>query len=61
MPWAAAIALGAIVAPPDAATATAVLCQVSLPHRIVGTFGVWVLAHRLGLSGILTIVAYAAV
>ncbi|HEY7084540.1 MAG TPA: cation:proton antiporter [Hyphomicrobiaceae bacterium] len=138
MPWAAAIALGAIVAPPDAAAATAVLRQVRLPHRIgtilegesllndasalliyrvavtamsagsitlasvgptfllsvmgsiiagpvlalifmrlatalnrtgdaptsillqfIGTFGVWLLADRLGLSGILTIVAYA--
>jgi monovalent cation/hydrogen antiporter len=138
MPWAVAIALGAIVAPPDAAAATAVLRQVRLPHRIVtilegesllndasalliyriavlaaaagsislaeaaptllisivgslllgpilalsymrlvavlnqsgdaptsiilqfiGTFGVWLLADRLGLSGILTIVAYA--
>jgi monovalent cation/hydrogen antiporter len=138
MPWAVAIALGAIVAPPDAAAATAVLRQVSLPHRIVtilegesllndasalliyrmaviavsagslslavagptfllsvvgslvagpliaigymrmlaylnrsedaptsiilqfiGTFGVWLLADRLGLSGILTIVAFA--
>jgi CPA1 family monovalent cation:H+ antiporter len=40
MPWAAAIALGAIVAPPDAAAATAVLRQVSLPHRIdVGVDG----------------------
>jgi Na+/H+ antiporter len=138
MPWAAAIALGAIVAPPDAAAATAVLRQVRLPHRIltilegesllndasalllyraavtaaaatsfsftsaapgvvvsvigsvilgpllaiatlrimsamrrsadtpsniimqfVITFGVWLLADRLGLSGVLTIVSYA--
>src|SRR5262249_15033838 len=35
LPWAAAVALGAIVAPPDAAAATAVLRQVRLPHRIV--------------------------
>jgi len=35
LPWAAAIALGAIVAPPDAAAATAVLRQVRPPHRIV--------------------------
>ena len=35
MPWAAAIALGAIVAPPDAAAATAVLRQVNLPYRIL--------------------------
>src|ERR1700730_12111849 len=32
MPWAAAIALGAIVAPPDAAAATAILRQVNLPY-----------------------------
>jgi CPA1 family monovalent cation:H+ antiporter len=35
MSWAAAIALGAIVAPPDAAAATAVLRQVNLPYRIM--------------------------
>jgi monovalent cation/hydrogen antiporter len=138
MPWPAAIALGAIVAPPDTAAATAVLRQVRLPHRIlkilegesllndasalliyrgaviaastatfsfanaaptfaisvigslilgpilahlslrvldalrrngdtptniivqfITTFGVWLLADRLGLSGVLTIVSYA--
>ncbi|HUR04375.1 MAG TPA: Na+/H+ antiporter [Nonomuraea sp.] len=35
LPWAAAIALGAIVAPPDAAAATAVLRQLRPPHRIL--------------------------
>ncbi len=35
MPLAAAVALGAIVAPPDAAAATAVLRQLRPPHRIV--------------------------
>jgi NhaP-type Na+/H+ or K+/H+ antiporter len=35
MPWAAAIALGAIVAPPDAAAAVAILSQVKLPYRMV--------------------------
>ena len=35
MSWPAAIALGAIVAPPDAAAATAVLRQVGLPYRIM--------------------------
>ncbi|BAT60942.1 sodium, potassium, lithium and rubidium/H(+) antiporter [Variibacter gotjawalensis] len=35
MSWAVAIALGAIVAPPDAAAATAVVRQVNLPHRIL--------------------------
>jgi Na+/H+ antiporter len=135
LPWAAAIALGAIVAPPDAAAATAVLKQLRPPYRLLvilegeslfndasalliyrlavgavaagalapgtvlpmllvttlgsvvlgivlarltlrvnagiqdvatavifqfcGTFGVWILAERLHLSGILTTVAYA--
>jgi CPA1 family monovalent cation:H+ antiporter len=35
MPWAAAIALGAIVSPPDAAAASAVLRQLRPPHRIL--------------------------
>ncbi|MER8632091.1 sodium:proton antiporter [Mesorhizobium opportunistum] len=134
LPVAAAIALGAIVAPPDAVAASAVLSQFKVPHRITailqgesllndatalliyrlavsaalgsimlsnaiptillgtigslvagylfgrislltltriedaasstvvqfaGTFGVWILADRLGLSAIITIVVYA--
>ena len=35
MPWAAAIALGAVVAPPDAVAATAVLRPLRPPHRIL--------------------------
>ena len=35
MPWAIAVALGAIVAPPDAAAATAVLRQLRPPHRLL--------------------------
>ena len=35
IPWAAAVALGAIVAPPDAAAATAVLKQLRPPHRLL--------------------------
>jgi len=35
MPWAAAIALGAIVSPPDAAAASAILKQLRIPHRMV--------------------------
>jgi CPA1 family monovalent cation:H+ antiporter len=35
VPWAAAIALGAVVAPPDAVAATAVLRQLAPPHRIL--------------------------
>ena len=35
LPWAAAIAMGAIVAPPDAAAATAVLRHVRPPHRVM--------------------------
>ena len=135
MSWAAAIALGAIVAPPDTSAATTVLRRVRPPHRLVvilqgeslfndasallvyrlavtaamtgavsgwkiaptfvltcgggvvmgvllakfylwattrvkdiatsillqfiGTFAVWLLADRLGLSAILTVIAYA--
>src|SRR6476659_1683732 len=35
MPWAVAIALGAIVAPPDAAAATAVLKQLRPPQQLL--------------------------
>jgi len=35
MPWPIAIALGAIVAPPDAAAATAVMRQVKLPQKLL--------------------------
>ncbi|HYZ23837.1 MAG TPA: sodium:proton antiporter [Rhodopila sp.] len=35
MPWPAALALGAIVAPPDASAATAVLRQLRPPHRLL--------------------------
>jgi len=135
MPWAVAIALGAITAPPDAAAAAAILGQVNVPYRVqkilegesllndasalliyrvcvglvaaehmkirefmpsvavalvgsfiagylsaqawmlitrriveapsaiitqfAGTFMVWIVAEHVGLSGILTIIAYA--
>src|SRR6186713_1780901 len=35
MPWAPALVLGAVVAPPDAVAATAVLRQLRPPHRIL--------------------------
>ena len=35
MPWGPAIVLGAVVAPPDAVAATAVLRQLRPPHRIL--------------------------
>ena len=35
MPWAVAIVLGAVVAPPDASAATAVLRTLSPPHRVM--------------------------
>ncbi len=35
MPWPVAVVLGAIVAPPDASAATAVLRQLSPPHRVM--------------------------
>jgi monovalent cation/hydrogen antiporter len=135
VPWAAAIALGAIVSPPDATAATTVLRHVQPPHRLltilegesllndasalliyrlalgalaahafsiravaptflfavvgsiivgvaaawlmlqvsrrvrdvptaiivqfIATFGVWVVAERIGLSGVLTMVSFA--
>jgi len=34
IPWAAAVAVGAIVAPPDAVAASAVMRRLSVPHRI---------------------------
>ncbi|MFL5333300.1 MAG: cation:proton antiporter [Geminicoccaceae bacterium] len=135
LPWAAAVAMGAVVAPPDAAAASAVLRQIRIPHHLqlilegesllndatalmvlrlaigaaamgafspaelaptfligvagsliagpilgrlfvrltervqdtpsaivlqfVATFGVWMVAEQIGLSGVLTIVSYA--
>src|SRR4030095_10814452 len=35
LPWAAAVALGAVVAPPDAVAAIAVLRQLRPPHRLL--------------------------
>lgn len=35
LPWAAAFAFGAIVSPPDAVAATAILSRLSIPRRIV--------------------------
>src|SRR5262245_53219880 len=35
LPWAPSLALGAVVAPPDAVAATAVLRQLRPPHRIL--------------------------
>src|SRR4051812_32173972 len=39
VPWPAAVALGAVVAPPDAVAAMAVLQHVRLPHRILTILG----------------------
>jgi monovalent cation/hydrogen antiporter len=62
MPWAAAIALGAIVAPPDAAAATAVLGQMRVPHRALVILqgesllndATALLIYRLAVSAVLT-------
>src|SRR5262249_57846991 len=35
MPWSAAIALGAIVAPPDAIAATAIMRRFAVPRQVV--------------------------
>ena len=58
IPLSVALVLGAVVAPPDAAAATAVLRQVRLPHRIVTILegesllndAVALLIYRLGVS-----------
>lgn len=34
LPWASAFALGAIVSPPDAIAASAIIRRLSVPHRI---------------------------
>jgi CPA1 family monovalent cation:H+ antiporter len=39
MPWAVAVVLGAIVAPPDASAATAVLRSLRPPHRVMVILG----------------------
>lgn len=39
IPWAPAIALGAVVAPPDAAAATAVFRPLQPPHRLLTHLG----------------------
>ena len=62
MPWALAIALGAIVAPPDAAAATAMLRHVKPPHRILTILegesllndASALLIYRLALGGVAT-------
>jgi len=35
MPWAVAVALGAIVSPPDAVAATAIVSRLPVPHRVI--------------------------
>jgi NhaP-type Na+/H+ or K+/H+ antiporter len=51
MPWPVAIALGAIVAPPDAAAATAVMRQMKLPHKLLKILAIaarfaWVMGYN---------------
>jgi len=62
LPWAAAIALGAIVAPPDASAASAVLRQLHPPHRVMVILegeslfndATALLVYRLAVSAALT-------
>jgi CPA1 family monovalent cation:H+ antiporter len=35
MPWSVAVALGAIVSPPDAVAATAIVSRLPVPHRVI--------------------------
>jgi Na+/H+ antiporter len=62
LPWPAAIALGAIVAPPDASAATAVLRQLRPPHRVMVILegeslfndATALLIYRLALAAVVT-------
>lgn len=77
IPWPAAIALGAIVAPPDAAVFGSFVAgmgcafmlrpltsglhevPISVIVQFACTFGVWIAAEAIGLSGILTMIVFA--
>jgi CPA1 family monovalent cation:H+ antiporter len=66
MPWAAAIALGALLAPGWLLARPVVLlirniedAPSSVIFQFAITFGVWLAAERLGLSAVVTIVVFA--
>jgi monovalent cation/hydrogen antiporter len=62
LPWAAALILGAIVSPPDAVAATAVLQRMAIPRRIVAILegeslvndSIALVAYRFGIAAVVT-------
>jgi CPA1 family monovalent cation:H+ antiporter len=62
LPWAAALILGAIVSPPDAIAATAVLQRIKIPRRIVAILegeslvndSIALVAYRFGTAAVVT-------
>ena len=61
-PWASALILGAIVSPPDAIAATAVLQRMKIPRRIVAVLegeslvndSIALVAYRFGIAAVVT-------
>jgi monovalent cation/hydrogen antiporter len=62
LPWAAALILGAIVSPPDAIAATAVLQRMKIPRRIIAVLegeslvndSIALVAYRFGIGAVVT-------
>jgi CPA1 family monovalent cation:H+ antiporter len=62
LPWAAALILGAIVSPPDAVAATAVLQRMKIPRRIVAVLegeslvndSIALVVYRFGIAAVVT-------
>ncbi len=62
LPWAAALLLGAIVSPPDAVAATAVLQRMKIPRRIVAVLegeslvndSIALVIYRFGIAAVVT-------
>jgi monovalent cation/hydrogen antiporter len=62
LPWAAALILGAIVSPPDAIAATAVLQRMKIPRRIVAVLegeslvndSIALVVYRFGIAAVVT-------
>ena len=62
LPWAAALILGAIVSPPDAIAATALLQRMKIPRRIIAVLegeslvndSIALVAYRFGIGAVVT-------
>ena len=62
LPWASALILGAVVSPPDAIAATAVLQHMKIPRRIVAVLegeslvndSIALVVYRFGIAAVVT-------